>query len=87
MSKLTFSEEGWEDYLYWQMNDKTILRKINDLLKDIQRNGASGGTGKPELLKHRKAWSRRIDHKNRLVYTVDNEGNVFIISCEGHYNN
>lgn len=85
MGNLTFTEAGWEEYTGWQTTDKTVLRKINDILKDIQRNGPSDGIGKPELLKYRKAWSRRIDKKNRLVYTVDDEGTVLILSCEGHY--
>lgn len=55
MSSLTFTEKAWGDYLYWQMTDKSIMRKINELLKDIQRNGVSKGTGKPEPLRYRKA--------------------------------
>lgn len=84
MSKLIFSDKGWEDYLYWQHSDKSILRKINDLLKDIQRNGYSG-IGKPEPLKHRKAWSRRINREHRLVYMLDEDGSVLILSLKGHY--
>lgn len=82
-----FSEKAWEDYLYWQMNDKSILKKINDLIKDIHRNGISNGTGKPEALKHRKAWSRRINHEHRLIYNIDENKNLLIISCKGHYEN
>lgn len=66
MNKL-WSDKAWDDYLSWQTEDKKILRRINDLIKDIERNGLSEGIGKPELLKYRKAWSRRIDHKNRLT--------------------
>ncbi len=84
MSKITFSEEAWEDYLYWQKNDKSVLRKINDLLKDIERNGTSAGTGKPEPLKYRKAWSRRINHEHRLVYNVEGD-NIVLTSLRGHY--
>ena len=80
-----FSEKAWEYYLYWQMNDKATLRKINDLLKDISRNGLSKGTGKPEPLKYRKAWSRRINHEHRLVYNIDENNNLIIISLKGHY--
>lgn len=80
-----FSEKAWEDYLYWQMNDKATMRKINDLLKDIHRNGIANGLGKPEALKHRKAWSRRINHEHRLVYNIDESKNLIIISCKGHY--
>lgn len=80
-----FSEDAWEDYLYWQTNDKTTLKKINELLKDIHRNGLSIGIGKPEPLKHRKAWSRRISHEHRLIYNFDENKNLIIISCKGHY--
>ena len=84
MNKL-WSDRAWDDYLYWQSQDKKTLRKINELVKDIERNGLSTGTGKPEPLKHRKAWSRRIDQENRLVYNFDNHGNLLIIACKGHY--
>ena len=83
MNKL-WSDRAWDDYLYWQLQDKKIVKKINELVKDIERNGLSNGIGHPELLKYRKAWSRRIDHANRLVYNIDN-GNLWIISCKGHY--
>jgi len=84
MSNLTFSDKGWDDYLYWQFTDKSIIRKINELFKDIKRNGHEG-IGKPEPLKYRKAWSRRINQEHRLVYTLDESGNVFILSLKGHY--
>ena len=85
MSNLTFSDKAWDDYLYWQVTDKSIIRKINELLKDVQRNGYEG-IGKPEPLKYRKAWSRRINHEHRLVYTLEGEGNVvYILSLKGHY--
>ena len=66
----TWTEQGWDDYVYWQMQDKKTLRRINDLVKDIERNGLSIGIGKPEALKGdlQGFWSRRIDDKNRLVY-------------------
>ena len=54
-------------------------------MKDIERNGLSEGIGHPEPLRYRKAWSRRIDHANRLVYTIDSENNLWIIACKGHY--
>ena len=63
MSKLIFAERAWEDYLYWQETDKKTLRRINLLLRDVLRNGYEG-IGKPEQLKHREAWSRRIDNVN-----------------------
>lgn len=84
MNKL-WSDRGWEEYLSWQMQDKKTLKKINELVKDIERNGLSVGIGKPEALKYRNAWSRRIDHANRLVYNIDDNGNLLIISCKGHY--
>ena len=67
------------------MLDKKTLKKINALIKDIERNGLSEGIGKPEPLKYRKAWSRRIDQENRLVYNFDMQQNLLIISCKGHY--
>ncbi|MDD7650019.1 Txe/YoeB family addiction module toxin [Cloacibacillus porcorum] len=85
MNNFIFSDKGWDDYLYWQRTDKSILRKINELLKDLQRNGASNRLGKPEALKYRQAWSRRINQEHRLVYTVDESGNLFILSIKGHY--
>lgn len=85
MSKLLFSEKAWEEYLYWQMQDKKILKRINMLLKDIERNGFEG-IGKPEQLKYREGyWSRRIDDVNRLIYKVE-DGQIEIIQCKGHYN-
>ena len=83
--KITFSKNAWEDYISWQKEDKKILRKINDLIKDIQRTPFDG-MGKPEPLKFDLAgyWSRRIDSEHRLVYQYqDNE--VLIYSCRYHY--
>ncbi len=80
-----WSDRAWADYLYWQQQDKKTLKKINELVKDIERNGLSEGIGHPEPLRYRKAWSRRIDHANRLVYTIDSENNLWIIACKGHY--
>lgn len=82
---LTFSNNAWEDYLYWQQTDKSILKKINTLIKEIQRNPFVG-KGKPEALKYQLAgyWSRRIDVKHRLVYNVEQD-NINIISCRYHY--
>lgn len=88
MSRLIFSENAWEDYLYWQRQDKKTLKKINELLKDIQRAGVLDvleGLGKPEALKYRQAWSRRIDHANRLIYKLDETENIIVIACRGHY--
>ena len=84
MNKI-WSDLAWDEYLQWQMLDKKTLKKINALIEDIERNGLSEGIGKPEPLKYRKAWSRRIDHENRLVYNFDAQQNLLIISCKGHY--
>jgi len=84
MNKI-WSDRAWDDYLYWQTQDKQTLKKINELVKDIERNGLAEGIGKPEPLKYRKAWSRRIDHQNRLVYNFDDNNNLLIIACMGHY--
>jgi toxin YoeB len=83
----TWTEQGWDDYVYWQMQDKKTLRRINDLVKDIERNGLSSGIGKPEALKGdlQGFWSRRIDDKNRLVYNQSEDGALCIIACRGHY--
>ncbi len=82
---LSFSNNAWEDYLYWQKIDKKILKKINTLLKEVQRTPFEG-SGKPESLKHDLAelWSRRIDSEHRLVYQV-NKNEVLIFSCRFHY--
>lgn len=82
---LIFSEHAWEDYLYWQQTDKKILRRINELIKDIQRNKYKG-KGKPESLKHNLTgyWSRRINNEHRIVYKI--EGNsVLIAQLRYHY--
>ena len=84
MNKL-WSDAGWEHYVYWQMQDRKTFKRINDLLKDIERNGVAKGIGKPERLKHEDGWSRRIDDKNRLIYNIDANGYLNIISCKGHY--
>ena len=85
MNDFTFSREGFEDYLYWQIQDRKTLKRINSLLKDIRRNGPMQGIGKPEPLKYRDGYSRRIDDKNRLIYEIDEMQNIKIISCRGHY--
>lgn len=85
MNDFTFSKDGFEDYLYWQSYDKKTLKRINTLLKDISRNGPMQGIGKPEALKYRPGYSRRIDEYNRLIYDMDDLNNIMIISCRGHY--
>ena len=85
MNKL-WTDDGWADYLYWQSQDKRTLKRINELIKDnIERNGALNGIGKSEALKYRKGFSRRIYETNRLVYAIDENGVLWIISCRGHY--
>jgi len=83
--KITFSKISWEDYLSWQAEDKKTLRKINELIKDIQRTPFEG-KGKPEPLKYDLSgyWSRRIDREHRLVYQVD-KNEIRIYSCKYHY--
>lgn len=84
MKKIWF-DEAWEDYTYWQTQDKKTLKRINMLLKDIER-GNFDGIGKPEPLKGDMSgfWSWRIDDVNRLVYRI--RGDVIeIVSCKGHY--
>jgi len=80
-----WSDGAWEDYLYWQTQDKKTLRRVNQLLLDIDRNGHKG-IGKPEPLKHDKHgyWSRRIDDVNRLVYRIA-ENRIEIAQCRAHY--
>lgn len=85
MNDFTFTANGVKDYLYWQMQDKKTLKKINSLLEDIKRNGALNGIGKPEKLKNRPEYSRRIDDANHLVYVIDELQNIKIIACRGHY--
>lgn len=85
MNDFTFTAKGFQDYLHWQMQDKKTLKKINSLLEGIKRNGVSEGTGKPEKLKNRPEYSRRIDDANRLIYVLDELQNIKIISCRGHY--
>ena len=77
--------DAWNDYIYWQTQDKKILKRINQLIKDISRNPFEG-IGKPEPLTGSLTgfWSRRIDKEHRLVYAIE-ENSVLLISCRGHY--
>ena len=85
MRNLTFVPTGFEDYAYWQNEDRKTLKRVNALIIDIMRNGAAIGLGKPEALKKTpNVWSRRIDSKNRLIYTANDEV-VVIIACRTHY--
>ena len=85
MINLTFTNQAWEEYCYWQSQDKKTLKKINTILADIQRDNYIG-VGKPEPLKNNFAgyWSRRIDSKNRIIYRINNN-QIEIIQCKGHY--
>jgi toxin YoeB len=84
--KLAWTSEGWEDYVYWQTQDKKTLKRINALIEDILRDDPFEGIGKPEALKHILAgtWSRRIDATNRLVYVVS-DTHVTILLARYHY--
>ena len=83
--KLIFSEHAWNDYLYWQKTDRKILKRINLLIKDVQRSPFEG-IGKPESLKHALSgyWSRRINDEHRFVYKV-NDDSMFIAQLRYHY--
>lgn len=84
MNKL-FTDESWKDYLYWFEHDKKQLKRINDLIKEIDRSPFEG-IGKPEPLKFnlKGFWSRRIDHEHRIVYKIDNN-HIYFISFRYHY--
>jgi toxin YoeB len=83
--KKVWEDKAWEEYLYWQSQDKKTIKRINQLLSDIDRNGYKG-IGKPEALSGDLAgfWSRHIDDKNRLVYRIINN-KIEIAQCKGHY--
>jgi toxin YoeB len=82
---LSWTDEAWGDYVYWQTQDKKTLKRINKLINDVKRSPFEG-IGKPEPLKENLSgfWSRRIDDTNRLVYAVD-EQSIIVISCRYHY--
>ena len=82
---LIWRDKAWEHYLYWQQTDKKILKKINELIKEIKRNPFEG-IGKPEPLKNELSgcWSRRIDKEHRIVYKIDAES-IFVMQCRFHY--
>lgn len=82
---LSWAEDAWDDYLYWQKNDKRTLRRINELIRDVKREPFDG-IGKPEPLKHNWSgyWSRRITGEHRLVYKVESD-QVLIAQCRFHY--
>ncbi len=80
-----FTKTAWKEYLCWQNENKRILHRINELIKDIERNG-NKGIGRPEALKNELSgyWSRRITGEHRLIYSIEGR-NINIISCRGHY--
>lgn len=82
---LSWADNAWEDYLYWQKTDKKIVKRINTLIKDTMRHPFEG-LGDPEPLKHNWTgyWSRRINREHRLVYKT-NEGGLYIAQCRYHY--
>jgi toxin YoeB len=83
--KILFTSNSWEDYLYWQTNDKKVLRRINEIIKDIIRTPHEG-IGKPEPLKYHYQgyWSRRINQEHRLVYKTEKD-TLYIAQCRYHY--
>ena len=83
--KIIFSTQAWEDYLHWQSTDLKVLRRINDLIKEVTRTPFQG-TGKPEPLKHVLAgyWSRRVTEEHRMIYKVDG-GSLLIAQLRYHY--
>ena len=83
---VVFTPTAWKHYTEWQVEDKKMVKRINELIKDINRNGLLHGIGKPEPLRGNLAgfWSRRINDKDRLIYKID-EDNVYILACRYHY--
>ncbi len=83
--KIQFFEKAWEQFIYWQTQDKKTLKKLNKLIEDINRNG-NDGIGHPEPLKGELSgwWSREIDEKNRLVYKIEDDC-IKIYQCKNHY--
>ena len=82
---IKFASKGWEDYLYWQTTDKTILKRISQLIRDIERDPFAG-IGKPEPLKHQLSgfWSRRLDDSHRLVYAIEKDA-ILVAQCRDQY--
>lgn len=82
---VVFTSTAWQQCTEWQTEDRKMVRRINDLIKDIDRNGLLRGIGKPEPLKYRKMCSRRITDEHRLTYNFDENRNLIIYSCKYHY--
>ena len=80
-----FTPTSWQQYTEWQAEDKKNVKRINELIKSIERDGLLKGIGKPEPLKHRKVFSRRINNEHRLTYNFDSNQNLIIYSCKYHY--
>ena len=87
MNDFTFTHDAMAEFMDWIKKDKKTANRIYLLIEDIRRNGAMQGIGKPEPLKYRPGYSRRIDEANRLVYEIDELQNIKIVSCRGHYDN
>ena len=85
MMNIIFTPTAWEQYTEWIRTDRKIIKRINDLIKSIERDGLLTGIGKPEPLKHRKACSRRITDEHLLIYNFDSNQNLIIYACQGHY--
>lgn len=85
MMNIAFTPTAWMQYVEWQSEDKKVVKRINELIKSIDRDGLLEGIGKPEPLKYRKVCSRRITDEHRLVYNFDQNKNLIIFSCKGHY--
>ena len=83
---IAWDDSAWEDYLWWQAHDRKVRRRINLLLRDIQRSGHEG-IGKPEPLRYQLTGycSRRITDEHRLVYRIDDGGDIHIVACRHHY--
>ena len=82
---LCWADDAWDDYLYWQQTDRKVLKRINDIIKDMKRNPFEG-IGKPEPLKHQWSgyWSRRVTEEHRIVYKVESD-HLYIAQCRYHY--
>jgi toxin YoeB len=83
--KISFTEKAFDEFRDWFIFDSKKVKKINDLIDNIIKYGLLDGIGKPERLKHINCYSREIDKFNRLLYRIDENGNLEIISCKGHY--
>lgn len=82
---IVFTPTAWKQYTSWQTEDKKNIKRINELIKSIERDGLLNGIGKPEPLKHKKVCSRRITEEHRLTYNLDSNNNLLIYSCKYHY--